>query len=639
MASTSSLAISYDVLERGEGISPALMKAIEESKISVKKKGRKVLPIFYRVNPSDVRKQTGKFGEAFGKVKENSKHSLDVVEKWRTALMEAGNLSGWVSSDSRPESQLCEEVADHILKKLYPISFTASTGLVGIDSHVDKIMSLLCIEPTSIRVIGIWGMGGIGKTTIAEILFSRICNQFDCFCFLRNVREKSEKYGLVDLRKSFFSELLGIEIRNLDMLSVVPPSIKDSLNRKKVLAVLDDVNDPEQLEALAVNDDDCFGLGSRIILISRDKQVLSSAEKIYEVKGLDFSDALQLLSMKAFKQNHPPVEYRELSKRVENYCKGVPLALKVLGSYLCGRTSKEWESALNKLKVSPDYNILKVLKVSYNALDRMEKSIFLDIACFFKGYDKSWVEDILDDWAIIRLVDHCLITIVHGKLEMHDLIVEMGQDIARRKGNRLWISTDICQMLATIDNKAKKVVEGLFLDISTIGRVYLNPAVFSRMHNLRLLKFYWSSWLKKEGTGSIFESSGSDCLKSLPNKLRFDAHIFLPPSDIAQPVADTGTTAQPEAQSVPPVQQHSTEPAPPTQSAQDTPAESAQLTPSATGPSSSTLSYASPSSLEFTSALYQIPALLMRPHGKLHNLCSLASCSCDSHRARTAKSA
>ncbi|KAJ9129004.1 hypothetical protein P3X46_034231 [Hevea brasiliensis] len=114
-----------DILERGEGISPALMKAIEESKNSVvifsenyassrwcldelvkiidceKKLGRKVLPIFYRVNPSDVRKQTGKFGEAFGKVKENSKHSLDGVEKWRTALMEAGNLSGWVSSDSR----------------------------------------------------------------------------------------------------------------------------------------------------------------------------------------------------------------------------------------------------------------------------------------------------------------------------------------------------------------------------------------------------------------------------------------------------------------------------------------------------------------------------------------------------------
>ncbi|XP_057986554.1 disease resistance protein RUN1-like [Hevea brasiliensis] len=341
-------------------------------------------------------------------------------------------------------------------------------------------------------------------------------NQFYRICFLRNVRAKSEKLGLVDLRKIFFSELLGIEI-TIEMLQVLPTFAKDSLKRKKVLAVLDDVDDPVQLEALAVNDDDCFGLGSRIILISRDKQVLSSAEKIYEVKGLDCSDALQLLSMKAFKQNHPPVEYVELSKRVETYCKGVPLALKVLGSYLCRRTSKEWESALNKLKVSPDYNILKVLKVSYNALDRMEKSIFLDIACFFKGYDKSWVEDILDDWVIIRLMDKCLVTIVNNKLEMHDLIVEMGQDIARWKGSRLWNSMDIWQILTTIDNNAKKAVEGLFLDISKVGRVYLNDAVFSRMHNLRLLKFYRSfSHLKKEGTGFIFKSN---CLKSLPNKL------------------------------------------------------------------------------------------------------------------------
>ncbi|KAJ9129835.1 hypothetical protein P3X46_035241 [Hevea brasiliensis] len=492
-----------DALDRGEEISLTLLKVIEESKISViifsenyassrwcldellkilecmKAMGRLVVPIFYHVNPSDVRNRTGNFGEAFAKLKDDSRRAL--------------------------ESELSEEVADHILKKLYPISFTASTGLVAIDLHVDKIKSLLCIDPTNVRVIGIWGMGGIGKTTIAEVLVSRMYNQFDRICFLRNVREKSEKIGLVDLRKIFFSELLGIGIRNIEMLSVVPTFIKDSLKRKKVLAVLDDVNDPEQLEALAINDDDY-------------KQVLSSAEKIYEVKGLDCSDAFQLLSMKAFKQNHPPVEYRELSKRVETYCKGVPLALKVLGSYLCGRTSKEWESALNKLKVSRYCNILKVLKISYNALDRTEKSIFLDIACFFKGYDKSWVEDILDDWAIIRLMDQCLITIVHGKLEMHDLIVEMGQDIARRKGNRLWISTDICQMLATIDNK--EIVEGLYLDISTIGRVYLNPAVFSRMHNLRLLKLYGSSWLKKEGTGSIFESSGSDCLKSLPNKLR-----------------------------------------------------------------------------------------------------------------------
>ncbi|KAJ9167240.1 hypothetical protein P3X46_021905 [Hevea brasiliensis] len=531
-----------DVLERGEGISPALMKAIEESKISVvifsenyassrwcldelvkiidceKKLGRKVLPIFYRVNPSDVRKQTGKFGEAFGKVKENSKHSLDVVEKWRTALMEAGNLSGWVSSDSRHESQLCEEVADSILEKLFSRSYADSMGLVGIDSHVDKIMSLLCIEPTNIRVIGIWGMGGIGKTTIAEILFSRICNQFDCFCFLRNVREKSEKYGLVDLRKSFFSELLGIEIRNIEMLSVVPTFIKDSLNRKKVLAVLDDVNDPEQLEALAINDDDCFGLGSRIILVSRDKQVLSSAEEVYEVKGMNYGDARQLLSMKAFKQKHPPVEYMELCERVQTYCKGVPLALKVLGSYLCKKTPEEWESALTKLKRFPDCKITKVLEISYNDLDEMEKKIFLYIACFFNRDHKSMVEDILGcdfhtHWGIIRLMDRCLVTIVDDMLEMHDLIAEMGQDIARRKGIILCNSNDICDMLTSTNNKANEAVEGLLLNMSEIGRLYLNDSVFLRMPNLRLLKFYRD---RSNFTEFRFQSN---YLKSLPKKL------------------------------------------------------------------------------------------------------------------------
>ncbi|XP_057997928.1 disease resistance protein RPV1 [Hevea brasiliensis] len=543
-----------DILERGEGISPALMKAIEESKNSVvifsenyassrwcldelvkiidceKKLGRKVLPIFYRVNPSDVRKQTGKFGEAFGKVKENSKHSLDGVEKWRTALMEAGNLSGWVSSDSRPESQLCEEVADSILKKLYPISFTASTSLVGIDLHVDKIKSLLCIDPTNVRVIGIWGMGGIGKTTIAEVLVSRMYNQFDCFCFLRNVREKSEKYGLVDLRKSFFGTL-GNEIRNIEMLSVVPTFIKDSLNRKKVLAVLDDVNDPEQLEALAINDDDCFGLGSRIILVSRDKQVLSSAKKInevkvYEVKGLDCSDALQLLSMKAFQQKHPPAEYIEFSERVQTYCKGVPLALKVLGSHLYKRTPEFWESLLNNLKTNPQCEIQNVLEISYNDLGPMEKRIFLDIACFLKGNDRTWIEDVLKDGdftahsGIELLVDKCLVTIMNYKLEMHDLIVKMGQNIASRKGIILCNSNDIYHMLNSTNNEANKVVEGLLLDISTIGRLDLNDSFFSRMPNLRLLKFSEEFCLN---FGSIFESNLADqLLKCLPNLKSLD---------------------------------------------------------------------------------------------------------------------
>ncbi|XP_057987196.1 disease resistance protein RPV1-like isoform X2 [Hevea brasiliensis] len=531
-----------DDLERGEGISSALMKAIEESKISVvifsenyassrwcldelvkiidcqKEMGRKILPIFYHVDPRDVRKQTGKFGEAFGEVKEKFKHSLDIVEKWSTALTEVANLSGWDSSSYRNESELIDKVVKHIMKKLYPVSFSACDDLVGIDAHLNEILSFLCIEMADVRFIGIWGIGGIGKTTIAEALFGQISDEFDACYFLNNVRESTEKHGLLHLRQNLFSKLVGDEHLSIQTPCVLPTIVLDILRRKKVFIVLDDVNDSKQLKALA-GDHGWFGSGSRVIITSRDKQVLSRVDKIYEVKGLDCSDAFQLLSMKSFEQKYPPMQYIELSKRVQAYCKGVPLALEVLGSHLCNKTPEEWEIELNKLKRYPDSDIMEVLEISYNDLDEMQKKIFLYIACFFNGYGKSYVEDILNGcdfptrWGIIRLVDKCLVTVVNNLLKMHDLIVEMGQDIARRKGIILCNSNDICDMLTSTNNKANEAVEGLLLNLSEIRRVHLNDSVFSRMPNLRLLKFYRD---RSNFTEFRFQSN---YLKCLPNKL------------------------------------------------------------------------------------------------------------------------
>jgi hypothetical protein len=110
-----------DELPRGEEISDHLLKAIRESKISTvvfskgyassrwclnelveilkcrkRKTGQIALPIFYDIDPSDVRKQTGSFAEAFVKHEERSKEK---VKEWRETLEEAGNLSGWNLKD------------------------------------------------------------------------------------------------------------------------------------------------------------------------------------------------------------------------------------------------------------------------------------------------------------------------------------------------------------------------------------------------------------------------------------------------------------------------------------------------------------------------------------------------------------
>lgn len=79
-----------------------------------------------------------------------------------------------------------------------------------------------------------------------------------------------------------------------------------------------------------------------------------------------------------------------------NYSKGLPLALKVLGSFLHGRGPSAWNSALDKLREVCNSEIFETLKISYDGLDDNEKKILLDIACFFNGEDTDRVWETLD---------------------------------------------------------------------------------------------------------------------------------------------------------------------------------------------------------------------------------------------------
>ncbi|CAN6685023.1 unnamed protein product [Malus baccata var. baccata] len=523
-------------LKRGDEIAPALLKAIKESELSViifskdyassrwcldelvhileckEKHGQLVIPIFYDTLASDVRKQQGSYKVAFDLLEQRFQNSIDKVHKWRDALTNAGKISGFDSKNYRTDAVLVKKVVEDIWTKLCRASSCDLKGLVGIESRIEQVESLLGIHSSDACItVGIWGMGGIGKTTLAETIFHKLSSKFEASCFVKNVRENSEKEnGLDHLEKTLLKEILKEE-----GLSIGSTSVRERLSRTKVLIVLDDVSSSIQMERLA---GDClrYGTRSRIIITSRDRGTLRQAveeDNIYEVEVLKPDDALQLFCSRAFKNNSTRrTDYKELAQKAVAYAKGVPLALTVLGSLFFNcKIKEEWEDEFNKLKRFPSEDIQKVLRISYDRLGENEKEVFLDIACFHKGKSVVEVKRMLDvrgffaTSGIRILIEMSLISISEMEIiemgdllqgmgretiEMHDLLQEMGRKIVQEQGikdpskrSRLFNDEDVYRVLRS--NTKTPSVEAI--ELYNFQERSLKHVDFKKMSNLIML--------------------------------------------------------------------------------------------------------------------------------------------------------
>ncbi|XP_052294950.1 putative disease resistance protein At4g11170 [Citrus sinensis] len=196
---------------------------------------------------SHVRWRTGSFGDSFLKLEEMFKENSEKLQTWRNALKEAAGLSGFHSQNIRSESELVKEVVNQILKRLAEVSPCSNKNqLVGVESRVEEIESLLGAESKDVYALGIWGIGGIDRTTIARAIFNKISSNFEGSCFLQNVREESQRPGgLGFLQQKLLSKLLqdGIVIPDIAL------SFRQ-LSRRKVLIVLDDVTCFRQIKSL-----------------------------------------------------------------------------------------------------------------------------------------------------------------------------------------------------------------------------------------------------------------------------------------------------------------------------------------------------------------------------------------------------
>ncbi|XP_030935957.1 toll/interleukin-1 receptor-like protein [Quercus lobata] len=258
-------------LKRGTSITPELLKAIEESRFAMiilswdyasskwclivltkivecmKKTGLVVLPVFHYVDPSDVRNHRGTFAEAFDKHEESFKDNMRNIETWKAALTKVADLAGWDLKD-KYESKVIQEIIGRICTELYHKFSSVYEDLVGMDSCVEEMLGSYLGEGLGdVRFVGICGMGGMGKTTLAQEIYRRISGNFEASSFIANIREETKNQGLVSLQKQLLSKILmESEIRIWNVYEGIDV-IRNTLHNKKVFIVLDDVDGEQQL--------------------------------------------------------------------------------------------------------------------------------------------------------------------------------------------------------------------------------------------------------------------------------------------------------------------------------------------------------------------------------------------------------
>jgi energy-coupling factor transporter ATP-binding protein EcfA2 len=298
-------------------------------------------------------------------------------------------------------------------------------------------------------IVGLVGMGGIGKTTLCKKFYHLFHNQYDKSSFLEDVKSKD---NIDDVIKQLLHDLCGKRLSKDENVNQDDrDQIRQCMISEKVLVVVDDVGDLKNLTSLLFIEKGAKNATSKskLLMNCRNWQNLKSnvsEDGKMDMKFLEEKEARKFFMFHAFGDaNHVPnKDFKNVCIEIIEACKGLPLSLKVLGSFL--RNTKElkmWEGVLSKLKSGKNFtggndneDLWSVLKLSYDPLEPEHKNMFLDIACFLGGLKLSticrmWNRDEHPYVALQNLQHRSLIEWAEGGiLHIHDQLRDMGQNIA-----------------------------------------------------------------------------------------------------------------------------------------------------------------------------------------------------------------
>ncbi|KAM4077871.1 hypothetical protein ACJW30_12G172900 [Castanea mollissima] len=274
-------------------------------------------------------------------------------------------------------------------------SFVQPSDVIGRDHDKENIVEHLMgpSDGQSISVVTVVGIGGLGKTALAKLVFNdeRVKEHFELKCWVCVSDKFVLKQLLVKMIKSITSENRSdLDEEQLQVL------LRNNLDGKKFFLVLDDVWNEDRGKWIELRNLLMGGAnGSKILVTTRSPTIASmmGAMSTFNLKGLLHQDCLSLFIKWAFDEGKEGQHTNlvEIGDAIVKKCKGVPLAVKSLGSLLYSKLDeRDWlfvrDNEMWKLN-RKEGDILSVLQLSYNKMPSYLKQCFAFLSLFPKDYE------------------------------------------------------------------------------------------------------------------------------------------------------------------------------------------------------------------------------------------------------------
>ncbi|XP_054812030.1 putative disease resistance RPP13-like protein 1 [Prosopis cineraria] len=357
-------------------------------------------------------------------------------------------------------------VGGKVSSRLPTTSLVADESRIyGRDGDKEEIIRLLLDEDLSrdpLSVISVVGMGGSGKTTLAQLVYNdgRMKDQFQLNAWVC----VSEEFDVLGITKTILSAL-KCRITGYEGLNQLQLKLKEKLMGKKFLLVLDDVWNDQQYELESLQVPFRSGAsGSKILVTTRDKKVASAmvSVEVHRIALLNEEDGWKLFEEHAFKNNDASScsSLQAIGKKIVEKCDGLPLAIKSLGGLLQTKFSeKYWNEILeSEIWQLPKSNIMPALRLSYDYLPSHLKRCFAFCSIFPKDFEID-KESLIQMWMAEDLI-RCN--------QGNKSVEELGNEILEELESRSFVEKsrfddDKLIMHDLINDLAKSVSEGFCL--------------------------------------------------------------------------------------------------------------------------------------------------------------------------------